>query len=121
MKSKTISEVMKSITDKLTDKFPQIKDILEKYGAISPECATAMALSSRDKTGASIGVGITGIGGPNSVEGKDPGLAYIAICDGKRSKVREGIFPTNRQDFKLRVARTAMFEIQGWIKGVIDV
>ncbi|MFL2640542.1 MAG: competence/damage-inducible protein A [Dehalococcoidia bacterium] len=108
-------------SNKIKESMGVPKDILEKYGAISPECATAMALSARDKTGASIGVGITGIGGPNSIEDKEPGLAYIAIYDGKRSKVREGIFPTNRQDFKLRVARTAMFEIQGWIKGVIDV
>ena len=96
-------------------------NILEKYGAISAECATAMALSAREKTGASIGIGITGIGGQNSVEGKKPGLAYIAICDEERSKVREGIFPINRQDFKLRVARTAMFELQGWIKDMVDV
>ncbi|MEC8945606.1 MAG: competence/damage-inducible protein A [Chloroflexota bacterium] len=96
-------------------------NILEKYGAISAECATAMALSAREKTGASIGIGITGIGGQDSVEGKTPGLAYIAICDKERSKVREGIFPINRQDFKLRVTRTAMFELQGWIKDIADV
>ena len=119
--SKFFSGGFVTYSNKLKESMGVPKDILEKYGAISPECATAMAISARDQTGSSIGIGITGIGGPNSVENKDPGLAYIAICDNTRSKVREGIFPTNRQDFKLRVARTAMFEIQGWIKGVTNV
>ena len=29
-------------------------------------------------------------------------------------EVREGTFPAQRQDLKLRVARTAMFEVRGW-------
>ena len=90
--------------------------ILADHGTISAQCATAMASAAREKANASIGVSITGVAGPDSSEGKSPGIAYIAISDGVQSKVREGIFPNNREDFKLRVTRTAMFEIMRWIQ-----
>ena len=89
-------------------------EVIEEHGAVSAECAVAMADAARARTGATIGVGITGVAGPDPLEGKSPGLAYIAISDERSHKVREGTFPAQRQDLKLRAARTAMFEIRGW-------
>ena len=89
-------------------------EVIEEHGAVSAECAVAMADAARARTGATVGVGITGVAGPDPLEGKPPGLAYIAISDERDHKVREGTFPAQRQDLKLRAARTAMFEIRGW-------
>ena len=89
-------------------------EIIERYGAVSGECALAMADAARERSGATVGVGITGVAGPSELEGKEPGLAYIGISDERGRKVREGRYPAQRQDFKLRVSRTAMFELRGW-------
>ena len=89
-------------------------DIIEKYGAVSGECAIAMADAARERSGATVGVGITGVAGPGELEGKPPGLAFIGISDERNHKMREGRYPAQRLDFKLRVTRTAMFELRGW-------
>ena len=89
-------------------------EIIEQYGAVSSQCALAMADAARARSGATVGIGITGVAGPDGLEGKEPGLAYIGISDERGHKIREGRYPAQRQDFKLRVSRTAMFELRGW-------
>jgi nicotinamide-nucleotide amidase len=91
------------------------RETIETYGAVSAQCAIAMADAARQRLGAAIGVGITGVAGPDPLEGKPPGLAYIAVADERDHKVRQGTFPAQRQDMKLRVAMTALFEIRGWV------
>ncbi len=56
-------------------------EIVEKYGAVSEECAHAMAEGLVHKTGCDIAVCTTGIAGPTggSVE-KPVGLLYIAVA-----------------------------------------
>ena len=89
-------------------------EIIREHGAISGQCAIAMADAARERLGASVGVGITGVAGPDPQEGKQPGVAYIAVSDADRHSVREGQYPPHRQDLKLRAARAAMFEVRGW-------
>lgn len=53
--------------------------VLEQYGAVSRECALAMARGVRLRTGADIGVATTGIAGPGGATSSKPvGLVYIA-------------------------------------------
>lgn len=54
-------------------------ELLETYGAVSRECALAMAHGARRQIGASIGVSSTGIAGPGGATPTKPvGLVYIA-------------------------------------------
>ncbi|MDR0490273.1 MAG: competence/damage-inducible protein A [Oscillospiraceae bacterium] len=54
--------------------------LLKEKGAVSSEVALAMADGARRKFGADIGVGITGIAGPDSDEsGLEPGVVFIAL------------------------------------------
>jgi nicotinamide-nucleotide amidase len=53
--------------------------ILEQHGAVSLETAVAMAHAVRERLGADIGLGITGVAGPDLLEGKPAGTVYIAI------------------------------------------
>ncbi len=65
-------------------------DILEQHGAVSPQTAAAMAQGAMRAGGADIGVGITGIAGPDGgTEQKPVGLAYAAVCDKNKVWVRE--------------------------------
>jgi nicotinamide-nucleotide amidase len=56
--------------------------IIEQHGVISAECAMAMARAARDRLGADVGVGITGVAGPDPQDGKPPGTVHIGIDSG---------------------------------------
>lgn len=55
-------------------------EVLAGPGAVSPQTAAAMASSARQLLDANVGLGVTGITG-QSVEGKPPGLVYLAVVD----------------------------------------
>ena len=56
------------------------KETLDRFGAVSPETAMEMATGIRAVSGADIGIGVTGIAGPDGgTEEKPVGLVYIAI------------------------------------------
>jgi|GEM_PF-1039 putative competence-damage inducible protein len=65
------------------------EELLEKYGAVSPEVACSMAVGARRVGQADLGVGITGVAGPDSSEGKPVGTVYIALADEKRTWVKK--------------------------------
>ena len=63
-------------------------EILEQYGAVSEQTAKAMAEGVVKRSGSHIGVGITGIAGPDGGTDEKPvGLIYIALSDGKNTWV----------------------------------
>ena len=77
-------------------------DLIEKHGAVSAEVASALADGIRKKTGATLGLGVTGIAGPaGATETKPVGRVYIAVSDsqgtdsfernfrGDRNRIRE--------------------------------
>lgn len=64
-------------------------DTLEQYGAVSPQTARAMAVGVRRVSHADLGVGITGVAGPEPSEGKPVGTVYIALADKKRVWVKK--------------------------------
>jgi nicotinamide-nucleotide amidase len=55
--------------------------VIEEFGVISPETASAMAKAARAKLGTDYAVGITGVLGPDPQEGKNPGTVFIAVAD----------------------------------------
>jgi PncC family amidohydrolase len=57
------------------------RHLLATHGAVSPEVAAAMASGVRVRYEASLGVGITGVAGPDASEQKPPGLVFIAVAD----------------------------------------
>ena len=61
---------------------------LEQYGAVSEETARSMAEGIVRRSGSHIGVGITGIAGPDGGTPEKPvGLIYIALSDGEHTWV----------------------------------
>ena len=86
--------------------------LIARHGSVSPEVAEAMAEAARARLGADIGVGITGVAGPEEVEGKPIGSAHIAIVDGKSKRVIHGSYPPLRPEVKRRAAYHALFELR---------
>ncbi|MDR2771545.1 MAG: nicotinamide-nucleotide amidohydrolase family protein, partial [Clostridiales Family XIII bacterium] len=60
-------------------------EILERYGAVSRECALAMARGLAERTGSRLAIAVTGIAGPGGGTPEKPvGLIYIAcVFDGE--------------------------------------
>ena len=57
------------------------QEILDQYGAVSPECARAMAEGARRVTGAEVAVSVTGVAGPDPDErGVQVGVVYIGLA-----------------------------------------
>ena len=70
---------------------------LDAFGEVSEPVAWEMAEGVRKLTGANLGVGITGIAGPNSDDtGKPVGLVFIGVSNGQTILVREYHFLGDR-------------------------
>jgi nicotinamide-nucleotide amidase len=54
-------------------------EVIEQYGVVSAETAREMARVARERLGASVGIGITGVAGPDEQEGKPVGTVHVAI------------------------------------------
>ena len=67
--------------------------LIERCGAVSREVAEAMAEAARQRLKADIGIGITGVAGPDTLEGKAPGQVYMAICDSQGTESLEAPYP----------------------------
>lgn len=62
------------------------KKTIEDFGVVSGECAVEMAEKAREMFDADIGVGLTGVAGPSSLEKQIPGTVWIGISyKGKES------------------------------------
>jgi len=86
--------------------------LIADYGAVSPEVAGAMAEAARGRLVADIGVGITGVAGPDELEGKPVGTVCIGIDDGKKKKVVAGRYQGDRARIKRRATTAALFELK---------
>ena len=84
-------------------------DLIERYGTISSEVACDMARAARENLEADYGIGITGIAGPDEVEGKPPGTIHIAVHDGRRAEPISYAFYQGRAGTKRRAVTTALF------------
>ncbi|MBP2664604.1 MAG: pncC [Firmicutes bacterium] len=91
-------------------------EIIAAKGAVSQETAECMAQGIKEKFQTGIGVGITGIAGPDGATADKPvGLVYIAI-DGLAGKVcYEHYFNGTRADIKHRTALAALNHVRHYL------
>ena len=83
--------------------------LLTGNGAVSKPVAQAMAEGIRKRSGASIGIGLTGIAGPSGGSAEKPvGLVFIALADERGTQVREFRFPGNRERIRHWASQAAL-------------
>lgn len=84
-------------------------ELIEKYGAVSEEVASAMAIGARKKAGTDFAIAITGIAGPaGGSEQKPVGLVYISIDSEDGCRTGRFVFSHDRESIRLRAAQTAI-------------
>ena len=86
---------------------------LTEHGAVSEETAREMAEGVRRAAGADIGVGITGIAGPDGGTKEKPvGLVYIGCCFRGKTYVRRFVFDGNRSEVRESAVENALSLLQ---------
>ncbi|MGY1841899.1 CinA family protein [Modestobacter sp. SYSU DS0875] len=71
-------------------------DLLATAGPVSEATAAALAEGIRERCAATWGVGLTGVAGPDPVDGHGPGRVYVGISDGTRTEVHQLDLPGDR-------------------------
>jgi nicotinamide-nucleotide amidase len=80
-------------------------EILEKFGAVSPETAAAMAEGIRKLGGTDVGLSTTGIAGPSGGTTEKPvGLVFIGFADSRGTVTERHVFTRDRWWHKERSA-----------------
>jgi nicotinamide-nucleotide amidase len=83
--------------------------LIAKEGAVSAEVAKALANGIRLRTGATLGLGVTGIAGPTGgSEEKPVGLVYIALSDAQKNEVVEKNFRGDRDRIREYATQQAL-------------
>jgi nicotinamide-nucleotide amidase len=97
-------------------------ELIERHGAVSEQVAVALADGARERVGADIGIGVTGVAGPGGGTPEKPvGLVWIALAgpDGRRL-VRRTEQRGTRADVRERTAITAMHLLRRLLAGDAD-
>ena len=84
--------------------------LIESHGAVSEPVAVAMAEGIRERTGADVAVGITGIAGPGGGTPQKPvgTVVVAALVPGAPARVRTFSFPGGRAQIKGHAAQAAL-------------
>ena len=94
--------------------------LIEEKGAVSFEVAKAMAERVRAITGAELGLGVTGLAGPDGDGVHEVGTVFVSMADAERTWVRElhlGAFRT--RSFIRRMAGNHAFDmLRRWLTGL---
>ena len=93
------------------------KKIIQKYGAVSPECCEAMVKSLSKISKADVNVSITGIAGPKGgTKTKPVGLVYIGVKKSNKLIITKNIFKQKkRNDIQKATVKRALYLVSSLI------
>jgi nicotinamide-nucleotide amidase len=93
--------------------------LVERAGAVSEEVAAAMAAGCRRVAGTDVGVGITGIAGPDGGTPEKPvGLTYVAVDGAAGTRVRRAQFPGDRERVRMQGTQMALEMLRRGLLGL---
>ena len=85
------------------------EEMIARHGAVSGEVAEAMARGARDRTGATIGVSVTGTAGPGGGTDAVPvGTVYVGLADDVVTSNRRLVLPGDRHLIRWRASTAAL-------------
>jgi nicotinamide-nucleotide amidase len=84
-------------------------ELIERVGAVSAEVAEALARGAARRLGADLGVGITGVAGPDGGTAEKPvGLVHLCVIGGEQTIARRVNIPGSRADVRKRAVTIAL-------------
>lgn len=84
-------------------------EVIAKHGSVSEQTAILMAEQAKQKLGADVGVSLTGVAGPDSLEGQPVGTVWIGIAyRNKAGYAQKFHFPRQRKYVQARAVLTAL-------------
>ncbi len=97
-------------SDELKTAFAGVpSELIARQGAVSKDVAEALAYGIRRNTGATLGLGVTGIAGPTGgTETKPVGLVYIALSDEHKTESIERTFKGDRDRIRQWATQQAL-------------
>jgi competence/damage-inducible protein CinA-like protein len=85
------------------------EELISTHGAVSGELAGALAEGIRKKTGATLGLGITGVAGPTGgTDAKPVGLVFHALADASGTQIVERKFAGDRKRIRRLASQQAL-------------
>jgi nicotinamide-nucleotide amidase len=95
------------------------EDVMQEFGAVSPEVAKQMSKGIRSISGTDLGLSVTGILGPTGATPEKPvGLVYISLCDINSCIVKKFLFGEDRLLNKQRASQAALDMIRKHLLGI---
>ena len=82
--------------------------VLAEHGAVSPQTAAALAEGVRARLGATYGVALTGVAGPDEQEGHPPGTLHLAVSGPEGTVTRSVRLPGDRSRVRLLAVTAAL-------------
>ena len=94
-------------------------EVLNRFGAVSAECAVAMATGTRLASGSDLGLAVTGIAGPDGgSEDKPVGTVFISLAAPDGCWAERFQFSGNRDDVRTLTARTGLEWLRRYLLGI---
>ena len=96
------------------------QDLLDRYGAVSPQVAEAMARGAKAALGCDIALSTTGVAGPDADDRGNPiGLVYLGLAWGDQCQVTEfRAGPVERERVRRQAAQTALDLLRRHLTGL---
>lgn len=94
------------------------KQVIERFGVISGECAKAMAEKAKGLLDVDICVSFTGNAGPKTMEDKPAGLVYAAIAGNTKTVVFQYRLDGDRNHVRQEVVTRISKELLNYIKDI---
>lgn len=96
------------------------QDLLDRYGAVSPQVAEAMARGAKASLGCDIALSTTGVAGPDADDRGNPiGLVYLGLAWGDQCQVTEfRAGPVERERVRRQAAQTVLDLLRRHLTGL---
>ena len=88
-------------------------DLLAERGAVDPDVAVQLATGARDRCGATWGLGLTGVAGPDPQDGVAPGTVHIGLAGSGSVNVSTITVGGDRHEVRSAAVRVAVDLLSG--------
>jgi len=97
-------------------------ETIERHGAVSAEVAAALADGAIDRLAADVGIGITGVAGPDGGTAEKPvGLVWLSVAERGGARLTRSVnFPGSRADIRDRSTTVGMHLVRRLLLGERD-